>query len=67
MAITLKAARVNANMTQAEAAQKIGVSEDMLRGWEQAKSFPNVLQIKKIENTYGVAYHEINFLPKASE
>lgn len=63
MALTLKAARVNKNLTQAEAAKLIGVTEDTISNWERMKSFPNVPQIHKIEEVYGVPYNALIFLP----
>lgn len=63
MALTLKAARVNKGLTQLEASKRIGVTEDTLGNWERARSFPNVPQIKKIEEVYGVSYNELIFLP----
>ena len=63
MLITLKAARVNKELTQAEAADLIEVSVETIQNWESAKSYPNVLQIKKIEQAYGVFYNNIKFLP----
>ena len=59
--ITLMAARINANMNRAEAAKKLDVSVDTLFNWEKGKTFPNVPQIKKIEELYGVEYRGINF------
>ncbi|WP_270649194.1 helix-turn-helix transcriptional regulator [Limosilactobacillus mucosae] len=35
MALTLKAARVNAGMTQIQAAKKLGVSNQTLGRWEK--------------------------------
>lgn len=66
MSITLKAARVNANLKQEEAAKRIGITTDTLRNWEKAKTFPDVLQIKKIEELYNVSYSDIIFLPDTS-
>lgn len=64
MAITLKSARVNKGLTQMEAAKIIGVSTDTLRNYEMGKSFPDVPIIKKIENTYGIPYSDLIFLPQ---
>ncbi len=61
--ITLKAARMNVNLTQVEAAEKIGVTVDTIGNWERAKSFPNALQIRRIEEVYGVPYNDLIFLP----
>ena len=59
--MTLKAARANAEMSRAEAAKKLGVSVDTLFNWENGRTFPNVPQIQKIEETYGVEYRDISF------
>lgn len=64
MAITLKAARVNANLTMKNVAEILDVSIDTIRNWETAKTFPNVVQITKLEQLYGVNYADINFLIK---
>lgn len=61
--ITLKAARVNANLTQTEAAKRIGVTRDTISNWETGKSSPNVRIFKVIEKVYGVPYDSLNFLP----
>ena len=55
MQITLKAARMNNGLTQQEAADKIGVTVDTIGNWERAKSFLNDLQIRRIEEVYGIA------------
>ena len=62
--ITLRAARINANMSRQDAAKKIGVSVDTLHNWETRKTFPTVPQIVKIEQTYNVQYRDILFLPE---
>lgn len=62
--ITLKAARVNAGLSQIEAANKIGVTRETLGNWERGKSYPNALNIKQIEVIYSVKYDNIIFLPK---
>ncbi len=66
MAITLKAARVNCNMQQQEAAKRLGITVDTLRNWEVGKTYPNVPQIKKIEELYGVPYSDLIFCPETS-
>lgn len=63
MQLTLKAARTNAKYTQREAAQKIGVTVDTISNWERGKSFPNAIQIRRIEQVYGVPYDALIFLP----
>lgn len=66
MAITLKAARVNRGYTQDAAAKIIGVTVDTISNWERGKSFPNVPQLKRIEEAYGVTYNELIFLPNSN-
>ena len=61
MAITLKAARINKMIQQKDAACALGISVDTLSNWENGKTFPNVPQIKKIEELYGVSYNDIIF------
>lgn len=60
--ITLKAARVNAGLTQKEASERLDVSNKTLCRWEQGKSFPGADKIAKICELYGVAYDNIIFL-----
>lgn len=54
---------MNVGLTQQEAADKIGVTVDTVGNWERAKSFPNALQIRRIEEVYGVPYNNLIFLP----
>ena len=63
MAITLKAARVNAGLTQAQAAAKMGLTKAIISNWERGLSYPNVKHIQMIEQTYGIPYADIIFLP----
>lgn len=62
--ITLRAARVNAGLTQSKAAKEIGVTRDTLSNWENGKSAPSVLKFKDIERVYGIAYDNLDFLPQ---
>ena len=64
MRITLKAARINARLTQREAAEKIGVTVETIGNWERSKSFPNALQIRRIEEVYNVSYDSLVFSSK---
>ena len=66
MAITLKALRINAGLTQKEVAQVLEITPETLGSWENGKSYPNVPQITKIEKLYNVKYSDIIFGPKAS-
>ena len=63
MPMSLKAARINKNLTQREAALLIGVSVATLANYEKGAAFPDVPTIMKIEKVYGLSYSEINFFP----
>lgn len=60
--ISLEAARVNAKMTQAEAAEKIGVSRQTIMNWEKGKIAPRIPEMKMISNIYNIPEDNI-FLP----
>lgn len=64
MAITLKAARVNRNLSQVNAAKALEISVDTLGKYERGQSFPNVPTIQKMEKLYGVSYNDLIFLPQ---
>lgn len=61
MKLTLKAARVNKGLTQKDAAKLMGVSRNVISNWERQISFPDVLQVKRIEEVYGLQFQEIIF------
>lgn len=63
MAITLRAARVNKDLTQKEAAEKLGISESTLVNYEKGKTFPSQPVIVKMEELYELSYNDIIFLP----
>ena len=64
MPITLKAARVNKGLTQTEAGKIIGVSLYTIQNWEAGKTFPDAIQILKIQDAYNVKYDDLIFLPE---
>lgn len=61
--MTLRAARVNAGLTQKQAAKMLNISVDTLRNYEKGRSFPNSQKIKLIESVYNVSYNDLIFLP----
>lgn len=61
MKITLRAARVNAGLTLAQAAKLLDVSEQTIINWEKGRNYPDVRKVMKIEDVYGVPYSEIIF------
>ena len=50
--ITLKAARVNANLSQREAAKALGVNVSTLQNYETNKTVPDWAMVKRIEKVY---------------
>lgn len=59
--ITLEAARVNAGLSQKEAAKLLKISNSTLGNWENGKSLPNAEQIVELCKLYGCPYDIINF------
>jgi DNA-binding XRE family transcriptional regulator len=59
--ISLKAARVNAGLSQKDAAKALGISNKTLCSWENRKTFPDQPMIEKICVLYGVTYDMIDF------
>lgn len=62
--LTMKAARVNAGLTQKEAAKRFGISNKTLSSWESGVSSPRADQVTEICECYGIPYDDIIFLPK---
>lgn len=60
--ITLEAARVNAHLTQREAAKKLDISIATLQNYESGKTTPNWNMIKRIEDVYKYPI-DLIFLP----
>lgn len=59
--ITLKAARVNARLSQQDAAEQIGVAVSTLRNWEAGKTFPAQPKIEKMCEVYGIPFDVLFF------
>ena len=55
----LKEERENSNLTQEEAAKRIGVYKSIISKWETGKSYPSLENLSKISETYGVSINEI--------
>lgn len=66
MQISLKAARVNAEMSQREAAERIGVNVSTVIKWENGKTSPKAVQLQKLCDVYGVESVDFLFLGKKS-
>ncbi|MDF4030099.1 helix-turn-helix transcriptional regulator [Lactobacillus delbrueckii] len=50
--ITIKAARVNAGLTQRQAAKLLGINPDTLSRYESGHSIPRVDMLKKMSKLY---------------
>ena len=59
--IQLKAARVNANLTQKEAAEILGISRGTLANYESYTTKPDISTSKKLAKLYGLTVDEIIF------
>lgn len=64
--MSIRAARVNANLSQKEAADHLGVSNKTLGSWENGITYPPADKIPEICELYGVSYDNLNFLPADS-
>lgn len=61
--ITLRAARVNAELTVVEASKALGIGKEKLLKWEHNPGQITVLDQQKISEVYGLPLDFIKFLP----
>lgn len=61
MQISIKAARVNKEMTQEEAANKLGIDRKTLASWEKHATMPSADKIALICSLYEVNYDNIRW------
>ena len=59
--MSLRAARVNAKLTQHEVAKKLEVAVSTVRNWESGNTFPKQPIIEKLCELYNVSYDYIDF------
>lgn len=64
--ISLAAARVNAEMTQTEAAKAMSVSKNTLVNWEKGTSKPSITQAKELAAIYKIPLDYIFLLIKSN-
>lgn len=62
MKVTLKALRVNADLNQKEAAERIGTTARTIQNWESNETFPTAAQLMKICTAYNCTLNDI-YLP----
>lgn len=59
--ISLKAARVNAELSQKEAAKQLGICVSTLQNYESGVSIPDWDIVQRIEKVYGLSAENIFF------
>lgn len=59
--ITLKAARVNAGLTQGEVAEMLDVAKSTIRNWEKGTTLPKLPQFVELCRIYNVSFDNIFF------
>lgn len=63
MRVTIKAARANKNLTQAEFAKAVGVGVRTIQNWESGASSPRADMMPTICEVLGCSINDIIFLP----
>ena len=63
MKVTIEAARVNAGLTQEEAAKRAKISKKTLSDYEQGKQFPRVDLLNDLCRIYDCTMDDIKILP----
>lgn len=61
--ISIAAARVNAGMSQKQAAKALGVSNRTICKWEQGEAYPKADKITAMCALYKVPFDMLKFLP----
>lgn len=61
MPISLKEARRKAKLTQAQVANELNVTRLTVANWEDGRSYPDALELKKLLGLYGVKFESIDF------
>ena len=63
MKITMKAARVNAGLTQGEVCAELGINKGTLISYEKYRTIPDIAIAKAMAKLYGLSVNDIIFLP----
>ena len=61
MKFTLKAIRVNFDLSRAEMAEKLGVCKATIANWEQGKTEPTLAYLRKISTIFNISIDDIKF------
>lgn len=65
MQVSMRAARINAGLTQEEASKLLDISEVTLRNWESGRSAPRANKLSDICRVYRCAIDDIFFEEKS--
>ena len=61
--ITIEAARVNAHMTQEQAASALGVTRQTVSEWESRRRYPPIKRVMQMSELYKIPFEMLTFLP----
>lgn len=61
MRISIKAARVNAELKQSDTATALNVSKKTVASWEKGETMPKADKINALCTLYGVSYDDIRW------
>lgn len=64
MKFSLRAARVNANLTQSDVARELKMSKNTIVNYEKGRSVPDIETGKALAKLYGMSVDDIIFLPE---
>ncbi len=59
LGVRLREARINAGLTQGDAADQIQVSTQTIRNWEAGRNEPDMYSIESLASVYDVGFHQI--------
>ena len=65
MEITLKAARVNAGLTQIQVADRVGSTKNTISNYERYITIPDMEMAKKLADVYGCTVNDLKFKREA--
>ncbi len=63
MEITLKAARVNAGLTQIQVANRVGTTKNTISNYERGITIPDMEMGMKLAAVYGCTVNDLKFRP----
>ena len=61
MAISLKDARKKMRLTQEQVAKELSITRLTVANWEDGRSYPDAIKLKKLLELYGVKFENVDF------